>query len=88
MNISSVFRRDVFTTRPRQGDYVLSPTGLTWGVRRTNENGGSISVSVGEPDRKVALAAMFSLANSDKADAWEPVGPESFRLLRRYRPSV
>lgn len=87
MSLSSVFRRDVFTTRPQPGDYVLSPTGLTWGVRRTTENGGSMSLSAGEPDRKVALAALFSLADGDKVDAWEPVGPESFRLLRRSRAS-
>lgn len=88
MSILSLFHREIFTTRPQRGDYVLSPTGLTWDVRRTNEDGGSMSVSVGEPDRKVALAAIVSLARSDKADAWEPVGPESFRLLRRHRASV
>ena len=87
MTISSIFRRDVFTTRPKQGDYVLSPSGVTWGVHRTTENGGSMSVSVGERDRKAALAALYSMADADKADAWEPVGPESFRLLRRYRGS-
>ena len=76
--------RAIFTAEPPSGDYILSPTGLTWGVRRTNGNGSVSSISAGEPDRKIALASLLSLAERDKADAWNTVG-DSFELIKRYR---
>lgn len=79
--------RDIFTADPPRGDYLLSPTGLTWGVRRVNDTGGVMSISEGERNRKKAVAALLSLAEGDKADAWEPAGPGSFRLIKRYRSS-
>jgi len=82
-----VIRRDVFTASPPGGDYILSSTGLTWHVRRTNGSGSVMSISAGELNRKSALAALLSLAEGDKADAWEAAGTGSFRLIRRYRLS-
>jgi hypothetical protein len=80
-------RRDIFTANPPRGDYFLSPTGLTWGVRRTNGNGSAMSISNGERDKKRALATLLSLAEGDKTDAWETVGTGSFWLIKRYRSS-
>lgn len=82
-----MIRRDVFTAHPPGGDYLLSPTGLTWGVRRTTGSGSVTGISAGERDRKMALATLLSLAEGDKADAWETAGPGSFRLIKRYRSS-
>jgi len=82
-----MMRRDIFTADLPRGDYLLSPTGLTWGVRRVNGNGSVMDISAGALSRKIALAALLSLAESDKADAWEPAGPGSFRLIKRYRSS-
>ncbi len=78
-------RRDVFTADPPPGDYILNPSGPTWGVRRANGNGSVMSISTGEPSRKIALAAVLSLAEGDKADAWETAGTGSFWLIKRYR---
>lgn len=80
-----MIRRDIFTARPPRGDYFLSPTGLTWDVRRTTGAGSVMSVSTGARDRKSALAALLSLAEGDKADVWETEGTGSFRLIKRYR---
>ncbi len=77
--------RAIYTADPPQGDYFLSPTGLTWHVRRTNGHGSVLSVSAGERNRKSALATLLSLAEGDKADAWETAGPDSFRLIKRFR---
>jgi hypothetical protein len=80
-------RRDIFTANPPRGDYFLSPTGLTWGVRRANGNGSVMSISAGERNKKIALATLLSLAEGDKTDAWETVGTGSFWLIKRYRSS-
>ena len=80
-------RRGVFTARPAHGDYILSPTGFSWDVRRASSNGSVMSISAGERHRQVALASLLALAGRDKADAWETVGTGSFWLIRRYRPS-
>jgi len=83
-----VIRREIFSTDlPPQGDYILSPTGLTWNVRRATGSGSVMNVAV-EPDWKSALATLLSLAADDKADAWETSGHGSFRLIKRYRPSI
>lgn len=80
-------QRPIFSPAPPNGDYILNPTGVTWGVRRTNGDGSALAISDGEHDKKTAVAAMLSLAKGDKTDAWEPAGPGSFRLLQRYRHS-
>jgi hypothetical protein len=80
-------RRGVFTACPPHGDYILSPTGVSWAVRRATSNGSVMSISAGERNRQVALASLLALAEGDKADAWETVGTGSFWLIRRYRPS-
>ncbi len=83
-----MIRRDIFTAHPPRGDYFLSPTGLTWGVRRTSDAGSVMSISEGERNRKVAVAALLSLAAGDKSDAWEPAGNGSFRLIKANRTST
>lgn len=80
-----MIRRDIFTADPPRGDYILSPSGLTWGVRRASGTGSVISISAGERNRKSALATLLSLAQREKADAWETSGIGSFRLIKRYR---
>jgi hypothetical protein len=82
-----MMRRDVFTTSPPQGDYILNPTGFTWHVRRATGTGSVLSISVADRNRKDALATLLSLAEADQADAWENDGASSFRLLKRFRPS-
>jgi hypothetical protein len=83
----SVIRRDIFSAQPPRGDYILSPTGLTWNIRRANDNGSVMSIGT-ERDWKTALATLLSLAEGDKADAWETAGTGSFRLIKRYRSSL
>ena len=80
-------RRDIFTAHPPHGDYILSPTGFTWDVRRATGSGSVMSISTGERNRKAALASLLALAEGDKADAWETAGTGSFWLLQRYRSS-
>jgi hypothetical protein len=78
-------RRDVFISTPPPGDYILNPTGFTWHVRRITETGSMLSLSVTDRTRKSALSRMLSLAESDRADAWENDGARSFRLVKRFR---
>ena len=80
-------QRPIFSAAPPSGDYILNPTGVSWGVRRTNGDGSALAISDGARNKKTAVAAMLSLAESDKTDAWEPAGPGSFRLVQRYRRS-
>ena len=80
-------RRAVFTASPLKGDYVLSPSGLTWNVRRSNGDGSAQGLFDGERDRRVALSHVVSLADGDETDAWETAGVDSFSLIARYRPS-
>jgi hypothetical protein len=80
-------RREVFTSSPPQGDYILNPTGFTWHVRRATGTGSVLSLSVTDRTRKDALATMLSLAEADRADAWENDGGGSFRLVKRFRSS-
>jgi hypothetical protein len=81
----SLIHRDLFTANPAQGDYILSSTGLTWGICRANDDGSVMSLFAGENNRKAAVATLVSLAKRDNADAWETVGFGSFRLIKRYR---
>ena len=78
-------RRDVFTTSPPRGDYILNPAGFTWHVRRATGTGSVLSISVTDRNRKTALATLLSLAEADQADAWENEGADSFRLVKRFR---
>ena len=80
-------RRDVFTTYPPIGDYFLSATGVTWGVRRTTAAGSVMSIAEGERSRPRAVANLLALADSSQADAWETAGPGSYRLLKANRTS-
>ena len=81
-------RRDVFISTPPPGDYILNPTGFTWHVRRATATGSMLSVSVTDRTRKSALARMLTLAETDRADAWENDGFASFRLVKRFRVSA
>jgi hypothetical protein len=81
-------RRRVFTTRLLKGDYVLSTTGYTWNVRRSNGDGSVQEIVAGARDRSVAHSRLVSLADADKTDAWETAGNGSFCLLERFRPAL
>ena len=83
-----MWRRETFTTAPPGGDYILSPTGYSWNVRRSNGDGSVQSIAAGQRTRAVALASLIALAEADKTDAWETVGTGEFWLLRRFRLSV
>jgi hypothetical protein len=80
-------RREIFTVSPPQGDYILNPTGYTWHVRRATGTGSVLSVSTTSRTRKDGLATMLSMAEADRADAWENDGAGSFRLVKRFRSS-
>ena len=80
-----MLRRKVFTDRPPDGDYILSPTGLTWGIRRSNVDGSRMQITTGEREKNVALATLLMLADRNGADAWETAGTTSYRLVKRYR---
>ena len=78
-------RRDTLTTDPREGDYILRPTGLTWNVLRSSGDRSGRSVSVGDRDRKTALARLRVLAEADSADGWETTGTGLFWQITRFR---
>lgn len=82
-----MIRRETLTAAPPDGDYILSPTGYSWNVRRSNGDGTVQSIAAGERDRTAALASLISLADADKTDAWETVGTGVFWLLQRFRPA-
>ena len=82
---SSMLRRDVFIVRPPSGDYILSRTGFSWGIGRSNVDGSVLQMFAGERKKNLALAALVMLADRDGADAWETVGAGSYRLVKRYR---
>jgi hypothetical protein len=82
-----MFRRQTLTANPPDGDFILSPTGYSWNVRRSLGNGSVQSIAAGERKKAIALASMISRAEADQTDAWETVGTGVFRLLRRFRPS-
>lgn len=78
-------QRPTYIQRPKDGDYVMRFTGLTWSVlRRTGEEGAFI-VSTGHRDRKAALLQVQSLTERDRSDGWEPVGPDWFRQVAHLR---
>ncbi len=78
-------RRAVLTADPPAGDYILSPTGQSWNIRRSNGNGSVQGISSGDRDRKVAFAKMTSLSDASNADAWETAGNGTFWLVHRVR---
>ena len=82
-----MFRREILTTHPPDGDFILSPTGYSWNVRRSLGDGSVQSIADGERKKAAALASLMSLAEADKTDAWETVGTGVFWLIRRFRPS-
>ena len=85
---SGMLRRQVFTARPPDGDYILSPTGLTWSIGRSNVDGSVMQMTAGECERNVAVATLLMLADRHGADAWEKAGTGSYRLVKRYRSQV
>jgi hypothetical protein len=82
-----MWRRETLTANPPDGDYILSPTGYSWNVRRSIGDGSVQSIAAGERKKAVALTSLISLAEADKTDAWETVGTGVFWLLQRFRPS-
>lgn len=80
-----MLHRKVFTARPPNGDYILSPTGFTWSIGRSNVDGSLMQMTAGEREKNVALATLLMLADRDGADAWETVGTGSYWLVKRYR---
>ena len=80
-----MFRRAILTTNPPDGDFILSPTGYSWNVRRSLGNGSVQSITAGERKKDIALASVISLADADKTDAWETVGTGVFWLLQKFR---
>jgi hypothetical protein len=80
-------RRDVLTTDPCEGDYILSPTGFSWNVLRSNGDHSGKSICVGDREKKTALARLRSLAEVDRADGWETGGTGLFWQIVRCRPA-
>ena len=80
-----MFRRETLTANPPAGDFILSPTGYSWNVRRSLGDGSASSIVAGERSKAVARAGLMSLAETDKTDAWETAGTGVFWLLRRFR---
>lgn len=81
------FRREIVTA-VRGADYILSPSGYSWNVRRSKGDGTVQIIADGERDKAVAVANVISLADADKTDAWETIGTGGFRLLQRFRASL
>ena len=80
-----LMQRPTYIERPKDGDYVMRFTGLTWSVlRRTGEEGAFI-LSTGHRDRKTALSLVQSLTERDQSDGWEPVGADWFRQVTHFR---
>lgn len=80
-------RREVLTSAPLDGDYILGSTGYSWNVRRSLGDGSVQSITEGGRDKAAAVARLVSLADAAKTDAWEHEGTGVFRLLHRFRAS-
>jgi hypothetical protein len=78
-------QRPIYTAQPRDGDYIMRFTGLTWNVLRRTGNEGAFLLSTGHRDRKAALSQVQSLTERDHANGWEPSGPDFFRQVTRFR---
>lgn len=80
--------REVLSAGPVEGDYILSPTGFSWNVLRSNGNHGGSSVATGERDKKAAIAHVRRLAAAAGADGWETVGSGLFWRISHHRVPV
>jgi hypothetical protein len=80
-------RRAIFTNAPLDGDYILTSSGYSWNLRRSDGDGSAQSVADGERGKAVAMAQLSSLAAAARTDAWERIGTGEFSLLRRFRTS-
>ena len=81
---ASLMRRDLLTTNPREGDYILSPDRPHLEqLRSTGDRGGH--TSVGDRDKKTALAKPSRWPKPDRADGWKPPAPDSFWQITRFR---
>ena len=78
-------RERVTTASPPEHDYVVSTTGFSWSVRRSNGSGAFFSISEGNRHRGAAVAKVLSLAEAERADVWETVGNGVFWRLKRFR---
>ena len=79
--------RPTYIQHPKDGDYLMRFTGLTWSVlRRTGEEGAFI-LSTGHRDRKAALLEVQSLTERDHSDGWESIGADWFRQVSHLRRS-
>jgi hypothetical protein len=78
-------RRETLSAIPPEGDYILSPTGYSWNVRRSLGDGSVQSIAAGERKKAVGMATLIALAEANRTDAWETVGTGVFWLLGRFR---
>jgi hypothetical protein len=81
-----VIRREVITSTPLAGDYILNFSGLTWNILRSNGDRGGASISTGDRERRTALAKLKSLAETEHTNGWESAGGGLFRQIARSRP--
>lgn len=81
-------RREVLTSAPQDGDYILGSTGYSWNVRRSTGDGSVQSITEGARNKASAVAHLISLADAARTDAWEIEGIGVFRLLQGFRPSL
>ena len=82
-----VLRRDVFIAVPRQHDYILGSTGVSWTVDRVLGATSVSRISTGERSEVQARSAARALAARDGTDAWQVAGIGSYRLIWRGRPT-
>jgi hypothetical protein len=78
-------QRPTYVQRPRDGDYIMRFSGLTWSVLCTTGEEAAFLLSTGHRDRKAALLQVRSLTERDRSDGWEPDGPDLFRQVTRFR---
>ena len=74
-----------YTAHPIEGDYLLTYTGLTWNILRRTGHDSAMSISTGDKNRKIALARLRTLTETNRADGWEADGPDLFRQITRFR---
>jgi hypothetical protein len=60
---------------------VLSPTGYSWNVGRSNGDGSAQRLLAGARDRGVALSCTVLLADTNGTAAWESAGIGFFSLI-------
>ena len=80
-----LFRPQIYTRRPLDGDYILGRTGVAWSVNRSHGDGTVARLTEGEPQKNAARDAVMGGAAADATDAWEMAGAGEFRLLASYR---